>query len=409
MSKTKSTELTEMKILLINDYGYLQGGAEVQLQILKDELIKRGHNVRLFSSTAGLNTDNRINEYSCFGTLSRYRTILQTFNPWAFLKLKTILSEFNPDIVHVNIFLTQLSPLILKLLYDYPAIYHVQWYRSICPKGTKTLPDISECKFDWGTSCLTNKCLPLHDWIVLMLQMKLFKRWQSALNSYVTCSNHLKNILLQDGYNPVDVILNATPTTITRTSISENPTIAYAGRLVKEKGVNILISAFSNIVKQFPKSKLLIAGDGPERENIEKLINTLELKNNISLLGYLNKDQMENVFEEVWVQVVPSLWNEPFGVVTIEAMMRGIAVVASDSGGLRDIVIDGLTGYLARPGNIISLTDSINLVIQDRQKALSMGLVGHKIAIGRYTIKPITQSFIDLYKTVNKSFYTKNL
>jgi len=132
----------------------------------------------------------------------------------------------------------------------------------------------------------------------------------------------------------------------------------------------------------------------------EKLINTLGLKNNISLLGNLNKDQMEDVFEEVWVQVVPSLWNEPFGIVTIEAMMRGTAVVASDKGGLKEIIDNGKSGILVSPGNANCLTEALLSILKDRDLALEMGQTGYIEASKKYTIENLTNGFIELYKKI---------
>ena len=95
-----------MKILLINDYGTPVGGAEVLTLALRDTLRRQGHDVRLFASSAGSSPDSQAADYVCFGTLSRWRTILQTFNPWAYVRLRRVLQEFRPDVVHVRMFLT---------------------------------------------------------------------------------------------------------------------------------------------------------------------------------------------------------------------------------------------------------------------------------------------------------------
>ncbi len=135
-----------MKILLINDYGSPIGGAEVLTFALRDELRRLGHDVRLFASSAGASQASSEADYLCYGTLSRFRTLLQTLNPWAFVRLRRVLQEFQPDVVHVRMFFTQLSPLILPLLRRVPALYHVVWYRPICLTGTKLLPTGSPCQ-----------------------------------------------------------------------------------------------------------------------------------------------------------------------------------------------------------------------------------------------------------------------
>ena len=128
-----------MKILLLHDNPPPGGGAEKQFLGLRNELRKRGHDARLFTSTAG--KKKAVSDYECFGTTSSFRTLLQTYNLWAYNSLKKVLADFRPDIVQANIYLTQLSPSILPLLQNIPSIYYAVWYRSICPTGTKMLPD----------------------------------------------------------------------------------------------------------------------------------------------------------------------------------------------------------------------------------------------------------------------------
>lgn len=109
-----------MKILLVNDYSTPTGGAEIRMLGVRDGLRERGHDARLFAGSAQPTTGNAA-DYECFGTLSRFRSLLQTANPFAYVELKRVLAEFRPDVVHVRIFLTQLSPLILPLLRNIPS------------------------------------------------------------------------------------------------------------------------------------------------------------------------------------------------------------------------------------------------------------------------------------------------
>src|SRR2546428_11767181 len=156
-----------MKILFINDSAVPQGGAEIAIVGMRDALRERGHDARLFASSAGGNGVPSLADYTCFGTASKFRTLLQSANPWAFVALRRVLAEFQPDVVHVKMFLTQLSPLILPLLKRVPTICHVVWYRPICPLGTKVLPDGSSCYSPPGAVCYRSGCLPLRDWIPL--------------------------------------------------------------------------------------------------------------------------------------------------------------------------------------------------------------------------------------------------
>ncbi len=133
-----------MRILLVTDFATPFGGVEVHMPQLRAELRARGHDARLLVSPPQLARAVQA-DYECFGTTSRFRTLLQTINPWAYLGLRRVLARFRPDVVHVAVFLTQLSPLILPLLQRVPSLYHARWYRAICPLGTKQFPDGSPC------------------------------------------------------------------------------------------------------------------------------------------------------------------------------------------------------------------------------------------------------------------------
>ena len=388
-----------MKILLVSDYGTPAGGAEVQLLGLRKELRRRGHDARLFSSSARTKgVPGGQADYECFGTLSSFRTMVQTANPSAYRSLKRVLAEFKPDVVHVKLFLTQLSPLILPLLRSVPSIYYVAWYRPVCPLGTKMLPDGSECTVRFGVPCYSNGCLPLHDWAPLMLQMKLWRRWRGVFRLIVTNSEATRRLLTADGIDVSAVVSHGTEVRDPRPPLSPPPTVSFAGRLVREKGVDILLHAFAKIVQELPDARLLIAGDGPERDNVHRLARKLGIASSVDMTGHLSRDVLEQTCEAAWVQAVPSLWAEPFGIVAVEAMMRGRAVVATAGGGLSEIIRDGLTGYLVPPGDAQSLADALLKLLRDRAVADRMGAAARSDALLRFSESGFADQLLELYQ-----------
>src|SRR5690349_16117223 len=122
-----------MRILLVSDYATPTGGAELMILSLREALRRRGHDARLFASSAcPLDVPSQA-DYQCFGTVSKLRGLIQVANPSAHRSLHRVIREFQPEVVHVRLFLSQLSPAILPLVRNIPAIYHVAWYRPICP------------------------------------------------------------------------------------------------------------------------------------------------------------------------------------------------------------------------------------------------------------------------------------
>src|SRR5687768_1042350 len=193
-----------MKILLINDYATLTGSVELQAMLLRERLRGRGHDVRLFASRARTRRSRNHADYSCVGTTSLFKTVLQAGNPWAYKALQRVLEEFRPDIVHVIGFMSQLSPLILPLLQDIPTLYHAQWYRTVCPTGTKILPGGQPCRVRAGPVCRTSGCVNAFAWPAHDVQLRLLKRWRHVFKLVVANSFALRRRLIEEGVSPVE-------------------------------------------------------------------------------------------------------------------------------------------------------------------------------------------------------------
>ena len=329
-----------LRILLVNDYGVLRAGAEIAVDGLRTELRARGHIVRLFSSTAAVSeTEISVADDHCLGTTSRFRTLLQSANPWAAAALRRVLAAFRPDVVHLNIILTQLSPLILRELRGVPCVYHAHWQRAICPAGTRLLPDGSLCRNKAGIVCYREGCLPLRDWAPLMLQLRLWKRWHESIDCVVAQRGLCVIRLMESGIQDIEVIHYGVPDCPPRPPLDEPPCIVFAGRLVHEKGVEVLLRAFHRVLSRVPDARLQIAGEGPAEGPLRALAGELGVNASVTFNGKLSRSEVERRFAGAWAQVAPSVWEEPFGLVAVEAAMRGTAVVASDIGGLPETVV----------------------------------------------------------------------
>ena len=389
-----------MKILLVNDYASDTGGAELHMRSLRSQLQSRGHDARLFSSRAQLRPGDEPPDYSCFGTTSRFRTLLQTANPWASSRLSDVLDEFRPDLVHVMIFLTQLSPLILPVLRRVPCLLNVVWHRPVCPTGTKMLPDGSPCTSKWGLACYENGCVPARDWVPLMVQMRLFRRWRDAIDLFVANSAVTQRELAKDGIDQVEILYPGTAAVRARPPLGEAPVAGFVGRLVPEKGVDVLIQAFAPVVAQLPHARLVIVGDGPERPRLEQLVASLNLRAHVTFRGRLSRAAAEKAMENCWVQAAPSRWEEPFGLVAIEAQMRGTAVVASGSGGFCETVDDGQTGTLVPPGDTARLSAALLDLLAHRDRAETMGRAGRERALKLFQESATLDRLLGLYNKI---------
>ncbi len=391
-----------MKILLVNDYATPAYGSENMTLELRDLLRQKGHDVRLFASSARTVDEQEVlADYQCFGTLSRFNRLLQTANPWAFWELRRVLKEFQPDVVHVRIFRMQLSPLILPLLRNVPSVYHVVVLQPICPIGIKMLPDGTVCNMSAGTVCYRNRCFLLRTLIPRMLNSWLWKRWRNAFNVITTNSQAMRRLLMAEGIEVADVVWNAVANRSARPPLSLPPTVTFAGRMVFEKGVYVLVHAFAKILTQIPDARLILAGDGVERKRVERLVANLGISASVSVPGYIPRFEMERLFDAAWVQVVPSLLYESFGIVAAEAMIRGTAVIASASGGLTEIVgDDGQMGLLVPPGDEKALAEALLRLLQNRDLAEQMGKAGREFAMVHFDQETYVKKILQLYDKI---------
>jgi len=387
-----------MKVLLVNDCGTPHGGSDVNMLAIRSELRKRGHDARLFSSSIRPGSCALEADYVCFGTETRLRTFVQTLNPWAYFKLRKVLARFKPDVVHVCDFLLQLSPLILPLISRFPSIYHIVLSKAVCPMGHRLQPSGNVCADHAGMPCLS-RCLPLHAWFTLMLQLRLWQYWRSSFSCLLTNSLAMKNALSVEGLETTDVIWNGFPRR-DQAPLAPFPKIVYAGRLVPEKGVDVLLQAFSGVLRRVDEARLVIAGDGAERSRLEGLADRLGIASSVVFAGHVSQAEMERLFAGAWVQVVPSRCPESFGNVAAEAMMRGTVVVASHIGGLAEFIRHGVTGFHVPPDDVEDLSRTLSALVTDRVRVEQVGKAGRDFALSHLTIEQCVDSFLGVYDRV---------
>jgi glycosyltransferase involved in cell wall biosynthesis len=150
--------------------------------------------------------------------------------------------------------------------------------------------------------------------------------------------------------------------------------------LVKEKGVQVLLHAMPLVLKAIPNARLLIAGEGSYRSTLEQLATSLGVQDKVSFLGWLSSEELRTMYRETSLFSMPSLWDEGMGMVFVEAGLMGRPVVASDRGGIRDIIHHGDNGLLVTPGDPVALAEAITTILKDRVLACRMGAAGSRIA-----------------------------
>lgn len=187
-------------------------------------------------------------------------------------------------------------------------------------------------------------------------QSKLKRYWLNQATQIVACSNAIKSGIFPKAHvigNPYDESVFTVKPQIARTK-----DFIFLGRLVSDKGVALAIDAFSIFLKNLADgapvtSTLTIIGDGEERSTLEAKVKVLELEDKVIFLGKLKGDRLTDVLNQHRYLLVPSLWDEPFGLVALEGMACGCIPIVSDRGGLPDAV--GKAGLVFKRGDLDSL------------------------------------------------------
>lgn len=155
-------------------------------------------------------------------------------------------------------------------------------------------------------------------------------------------------------------------------ALPARPTVLYVGRLEPEKRAADLVAAFAAVVGVLPDAQLLIAGDGSERRHLELLSGQLGIASSVSFLGAVPHDDVADVLARGSLLCLPSV-GEPFGMVALEAMASGRAVVAVDAGGPGYLVEHGNGGALVERGTPAELAGALGDLLRDRRRLEAMG------------------------------------
>jgi glycosyltransferase involved in cell wall biosynthesis len=155
--------------------------------------------------------------------------------------------------------------------------------------------------------------------------------------------------------------------------------VLYVGRLVPQKGVDVLLRAFGAVLHRQPDTALVIVGDGEQRLYLERLARFLGLRQHVEFLGWRSTDEVANLYQSSAVTCVPSIY-EPFGLVALEAMASGCPVVVTRVGGLAEIVADDTAGLMVEPGDHLDLASAIAALVSDSARARAMGLAARRRA-----------------------------
>jgi glycosyltransferase involved in cell wall biosynthesis len=220
----------------------------------------------------------------------------------------------------------------------------------------------------------------------------------------VAVSDEVKHRLLKAGV-PGDTIRlirngielrpfgNATPSL--RDSTSESTLIVgLIGRLSIEKGIDIFLRAAARVLVEFPSARFLVVGDGPDKDKLEQLVDQLNIRESVSMLG--RRSDMPSVYASLDVMVASSR-QEGLPMAILEGMASGLSLVATAVGEVPTVVADGKTGLLVPPGDVDSLAEGILSLLRDPEMRARFGAAAKQRVEDEYSASRMTADYLRVY------------
>jgi glycosyltransferase involved in cell wall biosynthesis len=230
-----------------------------------------------------------------------------------------------------------------------------------------------------------------------------FKIIHFAPHKITAISNFLAKRAINLGVKKENVFVIPNGVDLSRFSKSEEKIkdrVVYVGRLSWEKGLNYLIEAWVSVIKAVPSAKLVIIGEGKEREAIKKMIKELKITDSVILTGNLAYEKVPSEIKRSEIFVCPSL-AEGLGIVFIEAQACGVPPIGTRVGGIPDVIQDGENGLLIEPKNSDQIRDAILKLLNDKELAKRLGERGLETC-KRFEWKKILEEIDEIYQDISK-------
>ncbi len=234
----------------------------------------------------------------------------------------------------------------------------------------------------------------LHDYVKL--------KYYRKIDHFFPGTQHQKSYLMRHGVEQKDitVIPHFSRLTVASTpkdprDFSHNtPVFTAFGRFAPEKGFPVLLQSIKMLHNDGLKARLILGGDGPQRGNLLELINTLGLKDFVTLPGWI--DDTARFLDQSPFFVLPS-WHEPFGIVILEAMARGNVIISTRVQGPREI-LDDSTAFLAEPGDPESLAATMRKAWHNQDEAAAKAKKAWLVYQDQYAPEKIIPLFEQKYR-----------
>jgi glycosyltransferase involved in cell wall biosynthesis len=408
-----------MRILQIQTYHFHRGGDSTYMFNLSRLLESKGHEVVHFAMR---HPDNLPSPYAKhFVSEIDFPALLERPTPAALFrvlarsiysseaksKITCLISEARPDIAHIHNIHAHLTTSILSPLEraGIPIVWTLHDYKLVCPNSDflsdgeiceRCIPNrfhnivLRRCKKGSLGASLVAMLVAMHDRLT---------RVPSRVDRFIAPSRFLEEKLIEGGFDRDKITW--LPNFVYMEDRGREPEgdyYLYFGRLSNEKGIDILLRAAARL----GRGRLRILGDGPDRTALERLAEKSGTAG-IEFLGHRSEEELKVILQGAQFVVLPSRWYENLPFSIMEAFAAGKPVVASELGGIPEMVDDGVNGFLFPAGDDEALADRIATLLDSADIRQEMGRRGREKARELYDTDHHYEQIMEIYRELSKS------
>jgi len=404
-----------MKILLVHNNYEVLGGAEVFVKEVERVLVANGHEVALFHTKDKDTSELEYSEYfpepvnyknkSIFNSLKNISKII--YSKEAKSGIKKVIELFKPDVVHAFATYVRLTPSVLEGCKEMgvPVLLSCNDYKHICPnyKLYHHGSICEDCKGGKFYKAIQNKCC--HGSLTTSLASSLeayahnYKDiYKKNVNLFLFASDFMahkteefwgaENFHWRKLHNPFD----------TKKYLLEGEVGDYAlyfGRIIDEKGLNVLLDA----AKLKPEQQVKIIGDGPDKKALQEYALEKGIEN-VEFVGPKWGDELNTLLKNCRFVIVPSLWHENFPYVIFQAFAAGKAVIGSNRGGIPELVDHAERGYIYEARSPESLAAAISDLNSDPSRIERFGANAKEYVVSSFSDEKFYGDIMNIYKEV---------
>lgn len=405
-----------MRILNVNKFYYLRGGAERYYFALTKLLEDNGHDVIPFSMQDERNIPSKFAKFFVSNMevgapgLPLIKKISRPiWSREAAQKLDVLLQLHRPDIAHLHLLYHHLSPSILPVLkkYKVPVVMTIHDYKLICPNYklyTQGKP-CKSCKKHKYYNAIRKKCLKnsyaVSAYAALEMSIhKMMQVYEKHVDTFIAPSQFVKDVHVEFGMDPKKIVVLPHFIDPAFLTAGQPPTkgsqksdyMLYFGRLAGEKGVDRLLEMMY-IYK--PDLRLILAGSGPLESYLKDYVKVKGLQEKVEFVGHLSSSELINYIKKAQLVVMPSRFYEAFGFTALESFALGTPVVASDIGALKELVTEHV-GRTYPADDLSDLADAIKEVAVWDKAAVARA--GRELIEQRYLPQTHFESLQTIYQ-----------